>query len=346
MLRSMISRGWPPSLIAAFSAGRPNESKPIGRSTLVAVAAAEVREDVPDRVDEHVAHVQRVPRGTGASRARRTSARRRRASSGFRPRRRRPRPRPAATSLDSCRVVCVHFRPPETKKPLVRGRGKLSRRRAAPLPALVKKPLHAPHFTGGAPDGAGAHQFQPPRSAIRLGTSSARTRVASIATATAIPTPSSLTIRSPEVANAPTATQKRSAAPRSRPVRSLEPERDGLAVREPRVVGLLEPGEEEDPVVGREAERDREQQHGLSQLERSLAAVVEEPLEAAVLEDEDEMPNLRRGRARSLQQRLRRQDERAGDEEQEEKVVTATGRARRQWSGRSRPCRDTTRSCR
>ena len=34
MLRSTISRGWPPSLIAAFSAGRPKESQPIGRSTV------------------------------------------------------------------------------------------------------------------------------------------------------------------------------------------------------------------------------------------------------------------------------------------------------------------------
>jgi hypothetical protein len=33
MLRSVISRGWPPSLIAAFSAGSPKESKPIGRKT-------------------------------------------------------------------------------------------------------------------------------------------------------------------------------------------------------------------------------------------------------------------------------------------------------------------------
>ena len=33
MFRSTISRGWPPSWIAAFSAGRPNESNPIGRST-------------------------------------------------------------------------------------------------------------------------------------------------------------------------------------------------------------------------------------------------------------------------------------------------------------------------
>jgi len=33
MLRSVISSGCPPSLIAAFSAGSPNESNPIGRST-------------------------------------------------------------------------------------------------------------------------------------------------------------------------------------------------------------------------------------------------------------------------------------------------------------------------
>jgi len=33
MLRSVISSGFPPSRIAAFSAGSPNESKPIGRST-------------------------------------------------------------------------------------------------------------------------------------------------------------------------------------------------------------------------------------------------------------------------------------------------------------------------
>ena len=34
MLRSVVSRGWPPSRIAAFSAGRPNASQPIGRSTV------------------------------------------------------------------------------------------------------------------------------------------------------------------------------------------------------------------------------------------------------------------------------------------------------------------------
>src|SRR5437899_10128109 len=40
---------------------------------------------------------------------------------------------------------------------------------------------------------------------------------------------------------------------------SLEAERHRLAVREPRVVRLLDAREQEDAVVGREAERDREQ---------------------------------------------------------------------------------------
>jgi hypothetical protein len=35
MFRSVISRGWPPSRIAAFSAGSPKESKPIGCRTCI-----------------------------------------------------------------------------------------------------------------------------------------------------------------------------------------------------------------------------------------------------------------------------------------------------------------------
>ena len=35
MFRSVISRGCPPSRIAAFSAGRPNESKPMGCRTVI-----------------------------------------------------------------------------------------------------------------------------------------------------------------------------------------------------------------------------------------------------------------------------------------------------------------------
>ena len=62
MLRSVLSRGWTPSLIAAFSAGRPNESKPCGCRTCMPLRRAEARDDVADRVDEHVPHVQRARR--------------------------------------------------------------------------------------------------------------------------------------------------------------------------------------------------------------------------------------------------------------------------------------------
>ena len=44
--------------MAAFSAGSPKASKPIGWSAPKFVAAPEMRDNVADRVDEHVAHVQ------------------------------------------------------------------------------------------------------------------------------------------------------------------------------------------------------------------------------------------------------------------------------------------------
>src|SRR6516165_10466386 len=69
---------------------------------------------------------------------------------------------------------------------------------------------------------AGAHQFQRPSRAIRDGTSSARTMNASMRTATAVPTPTSLRKTSLEVANAPRATASRTDAKViSRPVRCI-----------------------------------------------------------------------------------------------------------------------------
>ena len=121
MLRSVISRGWPPSWIAAFSAGRPNASQPIGRSTRPAGAAAEVREDVAHRVVEDVPHVQPCRTGTAASRAGTSAlvgALAGRGSGCGRPAR---PPRRAATSprSSSGRTRSI-TRPPGTKKPLVR----------------------------------------------------------------------------------------------------------------------------------------------------------------------------------------------------------------------------------
>ena len=65
------------------------------------------------------------------------------------------------------------------------------------------------------------------------------------------------------------------------PAGALEPEGHRLRVRQPRVVVLLDPRQQEDPVVGRERERDHEQQDRLRRLEGALARVAQEPLERA-----------------------------------------------------------------
>ena len=62
MFRSTISRGWPPSRIAAFSAGQAERVPAHRPQHGPAVAAAEVREDVAHRVVEDVPHVQRPRR--------------------------------------------------------------------------------------------------------------------------------------------------------------------------------------------------------------------------------------------------------------------------------------------
>ena len=69
--------------------------------------------------------------------------------------------------------------------------------------------------------GCGAHQFQLPSSSISEGTSRARIRLASISTASAVPTPFSLMKTICEVAKAPIAIANSSAAAVTiRPVRS------------------------------------------------------------------------------------------------------------------------------
>src|SRR6266566_3301464 len=69
--------------------------------------------------------------------------------------------------------------------------------------------------------GLGAHQFHLPRSSIREGTSRPRITNASISTASAMPSPSSLMKTRFEVTKAPIATENRSAAAVTiRPVRS------------------------------------------------------------------------------------------------------------------------------
>ena len=73
-------------------------------------------------------------------------------------------------------------------------------------------PPRSPSRACSRASGRGAHQFHRPSSAISDGTSSARTMNASISTASAVPTPSSLMNTTSEVANAPIAMQNSSAA--------------------------------------------------------------------------------------------------------------------------------------
>ena len=105
------------------------------------------------------------------------------------------------------------------------------------------------------------------------------------------------------------------------PPRPLHPVRDGVAVLEPAVARLLDPGEEEDRVVGREAEGGRAEQDRLGRLE------AREP--ASPLEHDHEDPERGAEREDVHEQRLERQHDRAREEEDQ--------RARREGEDRERP---------
>ena len=129
---------------------------------------------------------------------------------------------------------------------------------------------------------AGIHQFQRPSRRIVAGTSSARTTVASRATAIAIPIPSALISTMSANANEAATTTTISAAEVTiRPLRS-SPRGDGLGVVAGPVPDLLHPRQQEDLVVHRQPEQDAEQDHRLGRLDEP------ERLEA---EDADRLPS-------------------------------------------------------
>ena len=141
--------------------------------------------------------------------------------------------------------------------------------------------------------------------------------LASISTASAVPMPFSLMKMICEVAKAPIAIENRSAAAVTiRPVRSSPIATDSESLGAA-VARLLDPREQEDGVVGREAEGDGEEQDRHRLLERSLARVVEQALEAAVLEDEHQDAEHGAQVEHVHDQRLDRQDHRAGHQEQD-----------------------------
>ena len=139
--------------------------------------------------------------------------------------------------------------------------------------------------------------------------------VASISTATAVPNPTSLMKIICDVTNAPIAIENSSAAAVTiRPVRS-SPIATASAPSAA-VARLLDPRQQEDAVVGREPERDREQQQRLRRLEPALARVAEQALEAPVLEDQHEDSERRAEAEQVHHQLLDRQHHRAGHQEQ------------------------------
>ena len=191
------------------------------------------------------------------------------------------------------------------------------RRRSGWAGPVRSSPSRTPKRSQKRTSGAGAHQFQRPSSRIVAGTSSARTIVASMTTATASPTPIIWMKLMPLVAKAPTTTTKSSAAlVMMRPVRCSPRETASVVV--PGAVPLLaDAAQQEHLVVHREAERHREHQHRLRRLEGARRGESEQPLEVALLEPPDQDAERRRQRQHVHHDRLERQHDRPERQEEQ-----------------------------
>ena len=163
--------------------------------------------------------------------------------------------------------------------------------------------------------GPGAHHASGRRAASAPGSSSARTRVASTSTASAVPTATSLMKIICEKTNAPIATANSSAAAvMIRPLRSRPMAIASSSLRRPACLG--DPAEQEDPVVGRQPEDDREQQDRDRDVEGADAGVDEQRLEPPVLEEQNQDPERDADRERVGEHGEQRQDQRARHQQQ------------------------------
>ena len=180
--------------------------------------------------------------------------------------------------------------------------------------------------------GAGAHQLRSPSSFISEGTRRARTIVASIRTARAVPMPTSLTkmISRSRRADGDHEQQRGGGDDAAG---ALQADRDGLVVLRAGVERLLDAREQEDAVVRGQAERDRQQHERLRDLQRALRLVAQQRLEPAVLEDEHEQAERRAEAEHVHQQGLQRQHDRAVIAN---RITSVVGASRQRASG-SRP---------
>ena len=157
--------------------------------------------------------------------------------------------------------------------------------------------------------GRGAHQFHRPRSAMRDGTSKARTKKASKRTAAAVPTPTSFKNTRWEVAKAPMATASNNEAlVTNLPVLCMPTATASCCATR---AGLFRPCEQEHAVVGREGEGQRRQHEEICLFDAALADIAEKASEAPVLENEHQDPCRRRRGEAVHQQRFERQYQRA-----------------------------------
>ena len=320
-VRRAARRAW---RARASSAARPARSAPTRREYDRALAL------------QRRAHVERPDR-----RARRRSAAPASAAAGPPPPPRRA-PRPPRGSRRSG---------PRPTNQCSGAHARQRRRRAARAPVSASKRARAvdarrrvtprdsrsPIRSCSRASGRGAHQFHSPSSFISDGTSSARTIVASISTASAVPEPELLDedhLRRHERADRD-AEQDRGRG--HDPAGPLQPDGHRLVVGQPAVARLLDPREQEHAVVGREPERDREQQDRLRGLQRALARVAEQALQPAVLEDQLEDPERGAQRQQVHDQRLDGQHDRAGHQEQDDERRRREDRQREPGSGPRAP---------
>ena len=148
--------------------------------------------------------------------------------------------------------------------------------------------------------GRGAHQFHSPNRRISEGTSRARTIVASSSTPTAIADRDLLHEEDGADAEGEEDDGDRQRGRGDHAAGAADPDRHRLLVAVAEVVLLLDPRHHQHRVVGGEAEDDGEEEDQAGHLDRGRAGVVEEAVEPALLEGEDDDARAsRRASARS-----------------------------------------------
>ena len=199
-----------------------------------------------------------------------------------------------------------------------------SRRAPSRSPALRAGPARAcPRCGPSAGSGratSGSHQLRSPSSSIVAGTSTMRTIVASTSTATASPRPNSFSDRSSPSTNAEnTHTMISAAAVITRAV-AARPSATAVALSLRAVVLLLHAREQEDLVVHRQAEHDREHHHRRPRLDRAFAVDADEAGAPAPLEHGDDDAVRRTDRQQVHDDGLERHEQRPEHDHQQQEA--------------------------